>query len=163
MKSILQTKGFTIIELIISMAIMGVLFTVGYANFREYSQQQILERSVLTIEGDIRLAQQLARSGKKIGTCDVLNGYRFYVTGVNSYRIDAVCSNGFPNERIESSVFVQTDTTISTPSPNPIIFFVLARGTNISDSTPAIIDITHQPTGNTKTIVISSSGDTNLQ
>jgi prepilin-type N-terminal cleavage/methylation domain-containing protein len=163
MKETSCQNGFTIIELIIAMAIMGVLFTVGYANFREYSQQKILEKAVLTIEGDIRLAQQLARSGKKIGTCDVLSSYQFTVTSNTSYQIDAKCNNGTFTERIETSVFLQTDTTINIPSTNPIDFYVLARGTNIPNSTPALITVTHPLTGRTKTISISSSGDTNLQ
>jgi prepilin-type N-terminal cleavage/methylation domain-containing protein len=95
-KIILKYRGFTLIELIVSIFIISVLVSLGYANFRRYAQKQALWAVARQIEGDLRLAQSYAMSGKDATSCSVgtyLYGYRLVKSNSSSYKIQSACRN----------------------------------------------------------------------
>jgi len=90
--------GFTLLELLVVIMTMTLLFGLTYANFRDFQRRQYLESAERQVEADLRLAQQLALSGRKPDTtpdnvCEsrVLHGYRFHRTNVRTYDIEAYC------------------------------------------------------------------------
>ena len=92
----LPTQGFTIVELVVVIGTMAILFSLGYANNREFQRRQQLESVVREFKVDMRLAQQLALTGKKPAGCATLEGYRIIREGMgmgmqNSYEILAHC------------------------------------------------------------------------
>ncbi len=151
------TRGYTLIELLIVMAIMGILFTVGYLSFQDYSRRQTLLAVGRSVRVDIRTAIESAIAGNKPAACNnVLNGYQLWITSNSAYEIDAICSAG---NIVSKQAVIPVGITISSPNPNPIIFKVLAQGTNIPTGTTATIQIKQTLTGYTDTITIGENGN----
>ena len=95
-KTALKNQGFTLIELLISLLVISVLVSLGYVNFRKYAQKQALWAVARQIEGDLRLAQSYAMSGKDASNCNTgtyLYGYRLVKVDNSSYKIQRVCRN----------------------------------------------------------------------
>jgi prepilin-type N-terminal cleavage/methylation domain-containing protein len=153
--------GYTLIEILVVLTIIGILFSVGYANFRGFSQRQVVIDTAKEIQGDIRLTQQMALSGQlpddlKCTTPNTLNGYNFNVLSTSEYQIQANCTGGIV---ISKDVNLPSGILLSTPSPNPVIFNILGNGTSITSGQNATIVITQTGTTNKSTITISSGGE----
>ena len=100
--------GFSLVEVLIVVAIFGLIFLVGSASYRSFSRRQLLESGVRQVRADLNLARECALSGKKPDTigCNAfpLEAVEFLRTGVaangctgsfrNSYLIRADCSGG---------------------------------------------------------------------
>ncbi len=130
-------KGFTIIELLIAMVIMSLVFTVGFANLRQFASRQKIEGAVREIKADLRLAQQEAVAGKKpagpecdSATGETLVGYEFRYEGPTSYSIYAVCTNG--NVEIKTVDLSQKYPDVEISSFTNFTFEVLSNG--VSDN-----------------------------
>ncbi|HJX46155.1 MAG TPA: type II secretion system protein [Patescibacteria group bacterium] len=148
-------KGFSLVEVILVVAIIASLFAVGYANFRGYQRRQSIMAAARQVEGDIRLAEEYASSGKKPTGCTLLNGYIFQVNSspVDTYDIIADCP---------TDVVVKNDIAISsgmtlTPSSS-MMFKVLGLGTDIPSDNPKTIIVTQTETQEKVDIVITYSG-----
>jgi|WetSurSiteA1Bulk_404760.scaffolds.fasta_scaffold00731_1 prepilin-type N-terminal cleavage/methylation domain-containing protein len=156
-------KGFTLIELLVVLTILGIVFSIGYANFRDYSRKQVLESFARQFRSDIRLAQENAIAGKKPEGCTVLDGYLVEFTE-NLYSVIAVCSPAqtFPI----AEVFNPTGITTS-PSYFPMpsfTFKALSSGVTFSNEASAIngfqnIILSQVNTSNTVTITVTSGGE----
>lgn len=156
-------KGYTIIEILVVLTIIGILFAVGYANFRSFSQRQAVMDAAKTLQGSLRLVQQTALSGEKPDSpfCrppNRLNGYNLRVNN-SGYTVEANCTG--------SSVGVVTKEVVlpfginigSIPSPNPITFYVLGNGTNIDPNSDAVIIFTQTGTNNVARVTVTSGGE----
>lgn len=152
-------KGYTFIEILVALTIVGLIFGIGYVNFRDFSRRQALSGTARSVMGDLRLAQEQALAGKKPSAAfcnspNQLNGYNFRVNSSTSYQLEANCSGG---NVVTKSVTLPTGISLSTPSPNPITFKILGQGTNLSAD--ATITLTQPGTSNTKQIVVTSGGE----
>jgi len=154
----MKKNGYTLIEVLIVIAIMAILFTIGFNSFQDYQRQQILIAGVRGVTADLHTAEEYALSGYKPGGCTtLLNGYKFNVTSSTTYTISANCT---PNTDIQ----VETNTmpqglTISTPNPNPIFFKTLGQGTNIPSGGTATITITQTQTAKSHILSIGNYGN----
>lgn len=156
--------GYTLIEILVALSIAGILFTSGFASFRDFSRRQLLAGSLRSLKGDLRLAQGYAFIGKKPpgGNCDdpsLLDGYRFFVFSSTRYIIRAYCSP--PGGQIDVKVVdLPSDVTIANAPPNPInpiTFKSLGEGTNLSVDT--IIRLTQTSTGKTADVIVTQGGE----
>lgn len=160
-----HTFGYTLIEILVGLTIVGLLFGVGYANFRSFSRRQVVINAAKNIQGDLRLTQEIALAGQKPSdsNCDspanTLNGYNFTVLSPSSYEIRAVCSGGSVASATKTVTLDSAATVASPfPVPNPIMFKVLGRGTNIPEGQNAVITIVQTGTTTQSSITISSGG-----
>lgn len=63
-----QSKGFTIVELLVVIFIITTLTTVSVAYYRQGEKQLAFQRTVSKVVQDIRRVQEMAMSGKKCPT-----------------------------------------------------------------------------------------------
>lgn len=152
-------KGYTLIEILVALTIVGLIFGIGYVNFRDFGRRQALAGAAGTIKGDLRLAQEQALAGKKPSNAfcnppNQLNGFNFRVTSSSSYSLEANCSGGNVTTK---SASLPSGITMSSPSPNPITFKILGQGTNLSAD--ATVTLTQPGTSNTIQIVVTSGGE----
>ena len=142
----MKSKGYTLIEVLVVLTIIGVLFSVGFASYRDFSRRQALAGIAKQIVGEMRLAQQMALSGEKPSACgnNVLDGIGFEIKLLTqdskdyyNYKIRAVCG-GEPYPILKDYSFPAGSVIFdfSNFSINPIIFKVLGQGTNIPDGIP---------------------------
>jgi prepilin-type N-terminal cleavage/methylation domain-containing protein len=155
------SSGYTLIEILVGLTIIGLIFSFGFVNFREFSRRQEVISIARSLKGDLRLAQEQALAGKKpegaeCGGTNTLSGYHFEVTSATNYVIEAECSN---QTRETKNVTIPSDLSLSVPSTNPIIFKVLGQGTNILAGTEVSITITQTGTNNSTAIIVTSGGE----
>jgi prepilin-type N-terminal cleavage/methylation domain-containing protein len=133
-------SGFTLIELLVVISIITILVvgaTAGYSNFSNKNQ---LKQTALTLKNDLRLTQTNASSGKKppVGDCTRLSSYQISFTQ-NDYTITPVCDPQGAVDTYSVIKSLQSGITIPSPPLSPIQFYVLSKGTNISDTPVSLI------------------------
>jgi prepilin-type N-terminal cleavage/methylation domain-containing protein len=158
-----STKAYTLIEILVVLTIVAILFTVGYVGYRDFGRRQALAGIAKQIEGDLRLAQQMALSGEKPQSQACLNNALDGISfGISSapyyYRIRAVCGNGgYTTYPLIKEVAFPTDITPTINIATAIIFKVLGQGTNIPGSN-AVITLTQAGTNKTISITVEPGG-----
>jgi prepilin-type N-terminal cleavage/methylation domain-containing protein len=147
--------GFNLVELLVALSIMGILFGLGYANYRDFSRRQVLTNVAKNIQADLRMAQAIALAGQKPAGCGVLDGYLFNIITTTNYQIVARC-NGVASS-IEKDVNLTNGVTITNTLPFSILFRVLGNGTDISTANKTI-NLIQTGTAGTATITITKGG-----
>lgn len=156
-----STSGFTLIELVVVIMTMGLLFGFGYANYRGFQRRQQLDSVAREFKTNLRLAQQLALTGKKAPECSTLEGYRVSRAGPQSYEIGAVCDgtetcNNTPSYCIKTVQIPSNITLGPFPAPgNRFTFLVLTQGVDRA----ATITFTQSVTSDTRSVEITQGGE----
>lgn len=155
------SKGYTLIEILVGITIIGLIFGTGFVSFREFSRRQALQSATKNIKGDLRFAQEQALSGKKPANAfctppRILHGYFFRVTSATTYEIEANCSGGNVDTKL---VTLPLGITISTPPTNPLLFKSIGQGTNLSSGASINLTVTDTASGTTAPIVVTYTGE----
>jgi len=133
-------KGFTLIELVVSVAISLVVTGFIIVNYNSYNEIQTLKQAALTLKNNLRYAQSKASTGGKptptppmvSPICTKLTGYTVSFVE-NAYSIQASCDpEGLVGEM--RSIDLPSGVTFS-PVPLPFSFPVLSRGTTLDTVT----------------------------
>ena len=156
-------KGYTLIELLVALSIIGLLFGFGYVSFRDFSRRQSLTGTAKNLQGDLRLAQQQALSGQKpddpfCNPPNTLESYAFEVVSTSEYKIKVFCTGGTFDAK---DVLTPLDIILSTPAINPVKFKAVGQGTNIPENSSVSLTLTQKGTGNQVNITIGSGGQIN--
>ena len=159
---ILHTSAYTLIEILVSMTIIGLLFAFGIANYRDFARRKALSGTAEAVRGDLRLAQSYAITGKKPNDPDcnppdnTLDSYSLRINSQSEYIIEANCSGGIVSVKdvnLASGMTISTDAT-----DNTVKFKVLGQGTNIG-TTDAVITVTQLATGTSLDVTVTSGGE----
>ena len=145
-------KGFTLIEILISLTIIGLLFGFGFANFRDYSQRQQLLSVARNIQGELRLIQGKASAGEKPIGCDTLSSYSFLINAA-SYQIAAVCGSG---NMIIKTEDLPSGITLTATGDNPVLFKILGQGIA---GEGVVISLTQTGTSNVTAVTVTKGGE----
>jgi prepilin-type N-terminal cleavage/methylation domain-containing protein len=130
-----STKGFTLIELIIVIAILVTLTGFVTANYVQYSEERKLEDAMVNLKSILSLARSKAAAGD-IGSyaCGNFQGYQVsYDSGTNAYTT-YICCGATPGATNCSTKFttatypLKTNVTIRS-APFTVVFLPFARGT----------------------------------
>ncbi len=153
-------KGYTLIEILVALSIIGILFGFGYISFRDFSRRQALAGAAKSLQGDLRLTQEQALAGQKpddpfCNSPNLLDSYGLEVISSSEYKIEIFCTGGSFETK---DVLMPSDITISTPSVNPIKFKAIGQGTNIPANSSVDVILTQKGTNSQVTVTIGSGG-----
>lgn len=150
-------KGYTLLELIISITIIVTVFTIGLANYQSFARRQTLLGATAKLKTDLRLVQELALAARKPegGVCDSLEGVRILNTSPTTYKVRAVCKNGTHDVGMPYDL---TDKYRNVRVSNfNILFKVLGQGVD-TDSDITIV-VTNELTSETRQVTITKGGE----
>src|SRR5258706_8299399 len=89
-----KTKGYTLIELIVVIAIIGLMTGASIAGFNTLNKRQTVLNGGKELMSIMRTAQQRAVAGTKPVGCTQLYGYSVKGTiNTATYSLSTVCSN----------------------------------------------------------------------
>ena len=148
-------KAFTLIELIIVFALIGLLTSLGIASYSAYNGTQSVQSGAADMQNILRTAQSRAISQVKPTSCGTnpLTGYQVDIT-VNSqnFTLSAMCGTKqvISSRRLPANVLFANGSTTS-------VLFSLASGT--VDTAGTIIINGY---GKTKTITINKTGSVSV-
>lgn len=151
--------GFTLVELLVALAIISLLGGLGFANYRAFSQRQLLAQAARELRSDLRLAANLVLTGEKPGVCSggTLSGYRVNFSGAKTYLVEARCdvSGSQESETVKTVNLPGTSTeVIFNPIPSPILFKVVGQGTDVVGTAT----ITLSGFGQTESVTVNAAG-----
>jgi len=160
-------KGFTLIEVIVSISVALLLTGFIISNYNNYNDIQTLRQAALTLKNDLRYAQTKASTGEKptptepVPTpspiiCSQLSGYTINFT-VNTYTVTALCSPQGAIGEVKNYTLPSGITFSPLPNPASVLFKVLSNGTNL----PSNETITMSGFGKTYQIQITTQGEIN--
>jgi len=154
-----KTSGFTLIEVIVGVVIMGIIFSIGVAKYGEFNRSQIVEQAALDLKNNLRLAQNRAFSGQKdadicgdpaVGDTKPLDGWYVSFTN-NSYQIYGQCGGDpFSQATVDLSI---KKVTIVSPLPSTIRFKPLGQGVENEGT------ITLLGSGGSRTVSVTATGE----
>lgn len=125
-------RGYTLIEILITMSILTLLFFGGYGAYREFTRRQTLDNFYKEFRVDLSLARERAVSGEKPTGCSgTLAGYAVGFS-TESYTVSAVCSSNV----LIKQTSIPSDLQM-TGAPN-FTYKVLGQGTNLLPQTTTI-------------------------
>lgn len=152
-------NGFTIIELIITIAISVLLFSFGIVRYIDFNKTQTIKAAGQTFKNNLRNIQNKALSGAKpvTGVCTALVGYRLTISTTTTYVVQAVCD---VNNLIGSSISYSLPAGLRFNAPavaSSVDLKVLGQGA----SNPTVFMINNSLTAPTKWygVCITASGD----
>jgi prepilin-type N-terminal cleavage/methylation domain-containing protein len=151
-------KGFTIIELLITISVLALLLTIGLVYYQDFNRRQIINQAAKDLKSNLRLAQSRALAGEKPqGWCggegETLAGYRLEFISEIDYQISAVCSNA----DIKLTKIVQLPDSVVGPSGAGVLFRVLAQGAE------AGTDFLLQGFGQERRVTVEVSGNIKIE
>ncbi len=148
-----MSRAFTLIEVLVAVTIMMILMGVGTVAYRNVARKQSLDQFAAQVSQALTQAQANALSGKKqyCGT-RTLVGWRV-IFASTSYQLEETCQT---ISYAVKTVRYPNKITGTLPSPNPILFRVLSRGTNVPASTTVTLT---NGQGLTKSVTVSNTGE----
>lgn len=153
-------QAFTLIEVLVSLTVIGLLFGFGFVSFREFSRRQQILGVAESIKVELRLVQSQASAGEKpnntkCNSPNTLSSYSFQITSATSYKVTANCLGG--------SVDVKTvnlpDGISMSPVSGTISFKVLGQGTGIAAGGSFVITLSQKGTTNTQSVTVTAGGE----
>lgn len=150
---IIKSKGYTLIEVLVVISILGIIFSIGFSGFREFSRRQELTGSVKKITADLRLTQQLALTGQKPTglTCERLDSYTFTRVTSSVYTITANCINS--TNHVVKTVTLPEQVSLS---EGTVVYKALGHGTTLNS--PIIFTVANTTSGTSGTITVGIGG-----
>lgn len=171
-------RGFTVIELLVVIFIVGIMSTILVVNWRKNEKTYLVRRTAQEIVQNIRKAQDLALTGKKIGTDDVPPYYGVYFDkqSTTQYIVFGDRNGNGTYQPEGQDVNVETSTlnpgveiyNLSTGTKLNVVFSVPDGFTTISGSvTQATISIRKVgatcPSSSCKNIIIKNTGQISIE
>lgn len=142
--------GYTLLEVLIVVAIIAMLFFGGYASYREFSRRQTLQNFYKEMVVNLALARQKALSGEKPSGCSgSLVGYEVSF-GASSYSVAAVCSSNV----VVGTYLMPSDISLSGFSS--YTYKVLGKGTTLAN--PLSVAIAQNSTARSINATINKEG-----
>lgn len=124
-------KGFTLIELTMIMAIIGIMTSVGIMSFNSSRKSVTLKSAQDDVISAIKLAQNYALQGKMPTNGDIAKKYGFRFINNNTYRIfyctvnTAACENNSIEQILVEEQTLKNEVILGIPSSQTVITFTI--------------------------------------
>jgi prepilin-type N-terminal cleavage/methylation domain-containing protein len=144
-----EEVGFTLVELLVTISIFTILFTIGVAKYNQFNRRQVVKQAALNLKTNLFSARNKALAGEK-DCSGSLDGYEVTFSS-DSYTFRAKCGTNYGASKtvnLPGSVVINS-------SPDAIIFKVLGQGALI-DGSPSIVVSGH---GVEHTISVTTVGE----
>ena len=146
-------KGFTLIELITVIAIIGLIIGISIPSFMTYSNIQSLQAGTLGVVTTLQQAKSSSESQAKPSSCaQTLDGYQVRILTYQTYQLGVMCSNVYTGGPIQS---LPSTTKFSVSSQT---FFFKTQHNGVTFPTGNKIVIKNQ-VGSTNTITVDALGN----
>lgn len=96
-----MSKGFTFIEIIIVIAIIGIMTAVGVGSYSNQAQNQALKSDAQQFADDIALTRQMILSRDTQGTICTLTGFQIAVDRTNQRYVLSRSCQGNPDVEVK--------------------------------------------------------------
>ncbi len=149
MESSSQSHGFTLIEIVVSVAILALLSGLFIANYNGFSNSQTVQQTASDVIANLQSARTMASSGLKPAGCNTLVGYIVNFSN-SSYTVQASCQSGLVGGI--NTYTLPMGVTFASPTPNPITFYALDGGASANQTISLVGN------GVTAKVSVSSSG-----
>lgn len=170
-KLLKNSPGFTILELVVVFAVIGVISSVGFAAFSSYSNKQTMDQTALNLRSGINQAKFNAISQVKPESgCGTLDKYEIRIctsnnncaTSTNLYETYAMCSSP-PLSPLVASAKRPTNVNVTTDCNGALgyIRFSLQNGIELP-STGCIITITPNFGEDLRLLLVDSGGNISI-
>jgi prepilin-type N-terminal cleavage/methylation domain-containing protein len=122
-----KLPGFSLIELMVSVTIIGLLAGLGLVGYSDFNQREQVRQAAATLGSHLRETQSRATGGyKPAGWCAAggitLSAWRLRFTSSTEYVIEGVCSNGSISSPLTR---ITLPTGITKVSGSQVEFYVL--------------------------------------
>jgi len=142
--------GYTLIELLITITIITLLFSIGMAQYNRFNRRQILVKAKDELVSNLRLAQSKSLAAEKPVECtDTITGHKVKFINNQNYKIVAVCGDEVD---LKTDIVLPTEVK-KTDGPDEVFFRVLSQGS------PTDAAITLSGFGETQIITITTAGE----
>lgn len=101
----LRKEGFTLLELLVTMAIFGLVVGIGTAQYQAFNRGRMLKNATASAVSNLRLVQGRALSGEKPGGvgCLTFKGYQVSYVNATSYQVQPYCSTATGDATVGNS------------------------------------------------------------
>jgi prepilin-type N-terminal cleavage/methylation domain-containing protein len=127
-------KGFTLIELIVSITLIMIVTGYIIANYNNFSENQQIKQTALNFKSNIRFAQTNAFSAYKPASGDCvtspLDGY-VMTFAAGGYTIQPECNSTLQNVNKTTVTYHNGITLTTAPNTTSLLFKVLTKGISI--------------------------------
>lgn len=122
-------KGFSFIELLVIISIMGLLVGIGSVAYGNHTKKTALEQAAITFETNLKQIRQMAVSGSRpAGTAGELSGYRVQFDADNvNYGAYPILDDD-PADAATREYTLSTIGEITFAAPQTITFSTLGNG-----------------------------------
>lgn len=131
MESSQPTRGFTLIEIIVSVTLLLLLTGLFIANYTGFNDSQTVKKAASDLITNLKAVRTTASSGVKPVGCDTLVGYTVSFPTASSYTTQASCDIGLVGAA--NSFALPVGVTFS-PIPQSFTFYALDRGASIAQT-----------------------------
>ncbi len=125
----ISARGFTLVELLVVLAIMAIVGVFTLANYKSFGEDQKLKSAVLDIQSLLRQAQTNATTNVK---CDTGYGARWMVTFVDATTFNLQCTENSSDiwlkksSKLGSNITMQVDPSLNCPDSGQIFSIAFA-------------------------------------
>lgn len=158
--SIIHKSGFTFIELLVGVGILGIITSIGVASYNNFNDQRVVEKAAAELKTNLRLVQSKAMNNEKdLTVCGEAPLLGWYANLANQTYYGSCGANTFPTPAknlVDLDINDDGNNELKLSS-NDLIFFRALGGTELTNDLVVVISFLDD--SYPLSVTITKSGD----